>query len=100
MSIHPSHWTPLLTTRALGRAINHDGDTLTSTNLVLKDMARQGKTLYSEEAETHKLAMMALVKEAERVVREMPAWEPAFIDKDKTKPCTVKFAMPIMFRLR
>ena len=64
-----------------------------------KDMARQGKTLSAEEAETHKLAMMALVKEAERVVREMPAWEPAYLDKDKTKPCTVKFALPIVFRL-
>ena len=64
-----------------------------------KDMAAQGKTLSAEEAETHKLAMMALVKEAERVVREMPAWEPAYLDKDKTKPCTVKFALPIVFRL-
>ena len=42
MSIHPSQWTPLLTTRALGRVLNHYDDTLTSTNLVLKDMARQG----------------------------------------------------------
>ena len=65
-----------------------------------KDMAKLGKTLSAEEAKAHKVAVMALVKEAERVVREMPAWEPAFIDKDKTKPCTVKFAMPIMFRLR
>jgi hypothetical protein len=64
-----------------------------------KDMAKLGKTLSAEETKAHKVAVMALVKEAERVVREMPAWEPAFIDKDKTKPCTVKFAMPIMFRL-
>lgn len=42
MSIHPTHWTPLLTTRALGRVLNHHADTLTSTNLVLRDMARQG----------------------------------------------------------
>ena len=64
-----------------------------------KDMARQGKTLSAEEAKAHKVAVMALVKEAERVVREMPAWEPAYLDKDKTKPCTMKFALPIMFRL-
>lgn len=42
MSLLPDHWTPLLTTRALGRAVNHYEHTLTSTNLVLKEMAKQG----------------------------------------------------------
>lgn len=42
MSLLPAHWTPLLTTRALGHAVSHYEHTLTSTNLVLKDMARQG----------------------------------------------------------
>ena len=42
MSLSPATWIPLLTSRALGRAINHYEHTLTSTNLVLKDMARQG----------------------------------------------------------
>ena len=42
MSLTPASWTPLLTTRALGRAVSHYAHTLTSTNLVLKDMARQG----------------------------------------------------------
>ena len=42
MSLLPAHWTPLLQTRALGRAVNHYEHTLTSTNLVLKDMAKQG----------------------------------------------------------
>ncbi len=42
MSLLPTHWTPLLTTRALGRAVSHYEHTLTSTNLILKDMARQG----------------------------------------------------------
>lgn len=42
MSLLPAHWTPLLTTRALGRSINHYEHTLSSTNLVLKDMAKQG----------------------------------------------------------
>ena len=42
MSLSPAAWTPLLTTRALGRAVNHYEHTLTSTNLVLKDMAKQG----------------------------------------------------------
>ena len=40
--LSPAHWTPLLTTRTLGRAINHYEHTLTSTNAVLKDMAKQG----------------------------------------------------------
>ena len=42
MSILPAHWTPLLSTRALGRAVNHYEDTLTSTNAILKDMAKSG----------------------------------------------------------
>ena len=42
MSLSPAAWTPLLTTRALGRAVNHYEHTLTSTNLGLKDMAKQG----------------------------------------------------------
>ena len=42
MSLLPARWTPLLTTRALGRAVSHYEHTLTSTNLVLKDMAKQG----------------------------------------------------------
>ena len=41
MSLSPSAWTPLLQTRALGRAVSHYEHTLTSTNLVLKDMAKQ-----------------------------------------------------------
>ncbi|MGN1367415.1 MAG: biotin--[acetyl-CoA-carboxylase] ligase [Aristaeellaceae bacterium] len=42
MSLLPAHWSPLLTTRALGRAVNHYEHTLSSTNLVLRDMAKQG----------------------------------------------------------
>ena len=42
MSLSPAAWTAHLHTRALGRAVNHYEHTLTSTNLVLKDMARQG----------------------------------------------------------
>ena len=38
----PALWTPLLTTSSLGRSINHYEHTLTSTNLILKDMAKQG----------------------------------------------------------
>ncbi len=40
--LSPALWQPMLTTRALGRAVSHYEHTLTSTNLVLKDMARQG----------------------------------------------------------
>ncbi len=38
----PALWQKRLTTRALGRAVSHYEHTLTSTNLVLKDMAKQG----------------------------------------------------------
>lgn len=38
----PTAWQPRLTTRALGRAVNHVEHTLTSTNTVLKDLARKG----------------------------------------------------------
>lgn len=40
--LEPALWTPRLTTRALGRAVSHYAHTLTSTNLVLKELARQG----------------------------------------------------------
>ena len=42
MSLSPASWTPLLQTRALGRAINHYEHTLNSTNAVLKEMAKAG----------------------------------------------------------
>ncbi|MBQ8201149.1 MAG: biotin--[Clostridia bacterium] len=41
-SISPVLWQPLLATKHLGRAVNHCEHTLSSTNTVLKDMARQG----------------------------------------------------------
>ena len=86
---------------SVGKNESQSGQTLEEmiVQAYAKDMARQGKTLSAEEAEAHKVAMMALVKEAERVVRAMPEWEPAYLDKEKTKPCTVKFNLPIMFRL-
>ncbi len=40
--LSPALWQPLLSTRSLGRAVNHYEHTLTSTNTVLKEMARQG----------------------------------------------------------
>lgn len=40
--LHPTRWTPRLTTLALGRAVSRYEHTLTSTNQVLRDMARQG----------------------------------------------------------
>ena len=42
MSLSPASWTPLLTTRALGRAVSRYEHKLTSTNAVLKDMAKAG----------------------------------------------------------
>ena len=42
MSLNPASWSPRLHTRALGRAVSHYEHTLTSTNAVLKEMARQG----------------------------------------------------------
>ena len=41
-SISPTLWQPLLTTRRLGRAINHYEYTLTSTNITAKELAKQG----------------------------------------------------------
>ncbi len=40
--LSPALWQHLLSTRALGRAVSHYEHTLTSTNLILKDMAKQG----------------------------------------------------------
>ena len=86
---------------SVGRQEPEDGQTLDEliVQSYAKEMAAQGKTLSAEESQAYKAAMMALVKEAERVVREMPEWEPGYLDKEKTKPCTVKFVLPIMFRL-
>ena len=86
---------------SVGRQEPQDGQTLEEVIVqsYAREMAAQGKTLSAEEAQAYKVAMMALVKEAERVVREMPEWEPGYLDKEKTKPCTVKFVLPIMFRL-
>ena len=64
-----------------------------------KAMEAQGKHLSEAELNAYKVAAMAMIKEAERVVREMPDWEPGYQDKDKKKPCTVSFVLPIMFRL-
>jgi protein TonB len=86
---------------SVGRQEPEDGQTLEEliVQSYAKEMAAQGKTLSAEESQAYKAAMMALLKEAERVVREMPEWEPGYLDKEKTKPCTVKFVLPIMFRL-
>jgi hypothetical protein len=86
---------------SIGRQEPEDGQTLEEliVQSYAKEMAAQGKTLSAEESQAYKAAMVALLKEAERVVREMPEWEPGYIDKEKTKPCTVKFVLPIMFRL-
>ncbi len=40
--LSPAVWTPRLTTQQLGRGQNRYAHTMTSTNLVLKEMARQG----------------------------------------------------------
>ena len=86
---------------SVGRQEPEDGQTLEEliVQSYAKEMAAQGKTLSAEESQAYKAAMMALLKEAERVVREMPEWEPGYLDKEKTKPCAVKFVLPIMFRL-
>ncbi len=86
---------------SIGRQEPEDGQTLEEVIVqsYAREMAAQGKTLSAEESQAYKAAMMALLKEAERVVREMPEWEPGYLDKEKTKPCAVKFVLPIMFRL-
>ena len=86
---------------SVGRQEPEEGQTLEEliVQTYAREMAAQGKTLSAEESQAYKAAMMALLKEAERVVREMPEWEPGYLDKEKTKPCAVKFVLPIMFRL-
>ena len=86
---------------SVGRQEPEEGQTLEEliVQSYAREMAAQSKTLSAEETQAYKAAMMALLKEAERVVREMPEWEPGYLDKEKTKPCTVKFVLPIMFRL-
>lgn len=42
MSLAPAAWIPLLLTRKLGRALCHYAHTLTSTNAVLKELAKAG----------------------------------------------------------
>ena len=59
----------------------------------------EGKELSAEEKEEYKRAVEALLAESVRVIGAMPAWEPGYVDKDKTQPCTTRFVLPIMFRL-
>ena len=64
-----------------------------------KEKKAEGKELSAEEKEEYKRAVEALLAESVRVVGAMPAWEPGYVDKDKTQPCTTRFVLPIMFRL-
>ena len=59
----------------------------------------EGKELSAEEQEEYKRAVEALLTESVRVIGAMPAWEPGYVDKDKTQPCTTRFVLPIVFRL-
>ena len=59
----------------------------------------EGKELSAQEQQDYKRAVEALLTESIRVVGAMPAWEPGYVDKEKTNPCTTRYVLPIMFRL-
>lgn len=64
-----------------------------------KEKKAEGKELSAQEQQAYKRAVEALLAESVRVVGAMPAWEPGYVDKEKTKPCTVRYVLPLMFRL-
>ena len=64
-----------------------------------KEKKAEGKELSVQEQQAYKRAVEALLAESVRVVGAMPAWEPGYVDKEKTKPCTTRYVLPIMFRL-
>lgn len=64
-----------------------------------KEKKAEGKELSIQEQQAYKRAVEALLAESVRVVGAMPAWEPGYVDKEKTKPCTTRYVLPLMFRL-
>ena len=64
-----------------------------------KEKKVQNKELSAQEQEEYMCAVQALLAESVRVIGAMPAWEPGYVDKEKTKPCTTRFVLPLVFRL-
>ena len=64
-----------------------------------KEKKAEGKELSAQEQQAYKRAVEALLAESVRVVGAMPAWEPGYVDKEKTKPCTIRYVLPLTFRL-
>ena len=64
-----------------------------------KEKKAEGKELSAQEQQAYKRAVEALLAESVRVVGAMPVWEPGYVDKEKTKPCTTRYVLPLMFRL-
>ncbi len=64
-----------------------------------KEKKAEGKELSAQEQQDYKRAVEALLTESIRVVGAMPAWEPGYVDKEKTKPCTTRYVLPLVFRL-
>ena len=64
-----------------------------------KEKKAEGKELSAQEQQAYKRAVEALLAESVRVVGAMPAWEPGYVDKEKTKPCTIRYVLPLVFRL-
>jgi hypothetical protein len=64
-----------------------------------KEKKAEGKELSAQEQQAYKRAVEALLAESGRVVGAMPAWEPGYVDKEKTKPCTTRYVLPLAFRL-
>jgi hypothetical protein len=64
-----------------------------------KEKKAEGKELSAQEQQAYKRAVEALLAESVRVVGAMPAWEPGYVDKEKTKLCTIRYVLPLVFRL-
>ena len=64
-----------------------------------KEKKAEGKELSAQEQQAYKRAVEALLAESVRVVGAMPAWEPGYVDKEKTKPCTIRYVLPLLCRL-
>ena len=86
---------------AFGKHAPEGGKTLPEAVVTAyaKEKKAEGKELSAQEQQAYKRAVEALLAESVRVVGAMPAWEPGYVDKEKTKPCTTRYVLPLMFRL-
>ncbi len=64
------------------------------------EMKAKGKELTSEEYANYLAGVESLITETVKHIKAMPKWEPAYVDKKKTTPCTSRFRLPVMFKLQ